>query len=96
MILEVTYADGHHECFDSNSLTGGAVFGRANILTEFDVVWEDGEEGQHLVVYEHHMEETAPSDDEASANADRIRGPSSSSTPARCQTSRVCPWTADS
>ena len=38
MILEVTYADGHHECFDSNSLTGGAVFGRANILTEFDVV----------------------------------------------------------
>ena len=75
MILEVTYADGHHECFDSNSLTGGAVFGRANILTEFDVVWEDGEEGQHLVVYEHHMEESAPSDDEASANADRIRGP---------------------
>ena len=33
MILEVTYSDGHHECFDSNSLTGGAVFGRANILT---------------------------------------------------------------
>ena len=57
MILEVTYSDGHHECFDSNSLTGGAVFGRANILTEFDVVWEEGEDGQHLVVYEHHMEE---------------------------------------
>ena len=75
MILEVTYADGHHECFDSNSLTGGAVFGRANILTEFDVVWEEGEDGRHLVVYEHHMEESAPSDDEASANADRIRGP---------------------
>ena len=64
MILEVTYSDGHHECFDSNSLTGGAVFGRANILTEFDVVWEEGEDGQHLVVYEHHMEESAPSDDE--------------------------------
>lgn len=75
MILEMTYSDGHHECFDSNSLTGGAVFGRANILTEFDVVWEEGEGGQHLVVYEHHMEESAPSDDEASANADRIRGP---------------------
>ncbi len=56
MILEVTYTDGHHECFDSNSLTGGAVFGRANILTEFDVVWEEGEDGRHLVVYEHHME----------------------------------------
>lgn len=53
----------------------GAVFGRANILTEFDVVWEEGEGAQHLVVYEHHMEESAPSDDEASANADRIRGP---------------------
>ncbi len=75
MILEMTYLDGHHECFDSNSLTGGAVFGRANILTEFDVVWEEGEGGQHLVVYEHHMEESAPSDDEASANAERIRGP---------------------
>ena len=75
MILEMTYSDGHHECFDSNSLTGGAVFGRANILTEFDVVWEEGEGGQHLVVYEHHMEESAPSDDEASANAERIRGP---------------------
>lgn len=75
MILEVTYTDGHHECFDSNSLTGGAVFGRANILTEFDVVWEEGEGGQHLVVYEHHMEESTPSDDDASANADRIRGP---------------------
>ena len=75
MILEMTYSDGHHECFDSNSLTGGAVFGRANILTEFDVVWEEGEDGQHLVVYEHHMEESAPSDDEASASADRIRGP---------------------
>lgn len=48
MILEMTYSDGHHECFDSNSLTGGAVFGRANILTEFDVVWEEGEDGQHL------------------------------------------------
>ena len=58
MILEMTYSDGHHECFDSNSLTGGAVFGRANILTEFDVVWEEGEGGQHLVVYEHHMEES--------------------------------------
>ena len=91
MILEVTYADGHHECFDSNSLTGGAVFGRANILTEFDVVWEDCEEGQHLVVYEHHMEESASSDDEASANPG-----SGSSTPARCRTSRACPWTAGS
>lgn len=75
MIVEVTYADGHHECFDSNSLTGGAVLGRANILTEFDVVWEEVGGGRHLVVYEHHMEESAPSTDEASANADRIRGP---------------------
>ena len=83
MILEMTYSDGHHECFDSNSLTGGAVFGRANILTEFDVVWEEGEGGQHLVVYEHHMEESA--------------GPgSSSSTPARCRASRAFPWTAGS
>lgn len=75
MIIEVMYADGHHECFDSNSLTGGAVFGRANILTEFDVVWEQDENGRHLVVYEHHMEDGGQSTDEASSDADRIRGP---------------------
>ena len=76
-LMEVVYdnaADAKY-VIDESSLTGGAVFGRANILTEFDVVWEEGEGGQHLVVYEHHMEESAPSDDEASANADRIRGP---------------------
>ena len=75
MIIEVMYADGHHECFDSNSLTGGAVFGRANILTEFDVVWEQDENGRHLVVYEHHMEDGGQSTDDASSEADRIRGP---------------------
>ena len=75
MIVEVTYADGHHECFDSNSLTGGAVYGRANILTEFDVVWEQDENGRHLVVYEHHMEDGGQSTDDASSEADRIRGP---------------------
>jgi len=75
MIIQVMYDDGHHECFDSNSLTGGSVFGRANILTEFDVVWEQDGSGRHLVVYEHHMEDGGQSTDELSSEADRIRGP---------------------
>ena len=75
MIIQVTYTDGHHECFDSNSLTGGSVLGRANLLTEFDIVWEADETGRHLVVYEHHMEDSGQSTDEVSTDADRIRGP---------------------
>lgn len=74
MNLQVTYSDGHVEYFDSNTLTG-MPFGRANVLTEFDVFWEGDGGKRDLAVYAHHLEDDGRSTDGESSDADRIRGP---------------------
>ena len=39
MILEMTYSDGHHECFDSNSLTWRPCSTSSSFSSASDSIW---------------------------------------------------------
>ena len=75
MIVTIRYTDGHVECFDSNSLTGGSIYGQDSVLTEFHLTWEEDGAGRRLVAYSHHLEDTRETTDDESVETDRIRGP---------------------
>lgn len=75
MIVTIRYLDGHIECFDSNSLTGGSVYGHDSVLTEFHLAMEKTNDGSRIALYSHHLEDSRESTDDLSIETDRIRGP---------------------